>query len=109
MALVQIGVMKRVPTVEDLEAISSDLSEGLKAALRSARTIMEQRARENGLIVADLDDRQLLDYFTDAFIEAAPTAYAGLDRDTVQKVLRAMFSSIVTNISAAAESSRSIN
>lgn len=102
-------MMKRGPTVDDLETLSSELSEGLKTALRLARAIMEKKARESGVTVDDLDDHQLLEYFTDAFIEAAPAVYAGMHRDTVQKVLRAMFSTIVMDISAEADGARSIH
>lgn len=101
--------MKRVPIGDDLEILSSELSEGLKSALRLARAIMEERVREGGVTADDLDDHQLLEDLTDAFIEAAPAAYAGMHRDAVRKVLRTMLSTIVLDLSAQAGSRRSIH
>ncbi len=98
-----------MPTGDDLEILSSELSEGLKSALRLARAIIEERVREGGVTVDDLDNHHLLEDFTDAFVEAAPAVYAGMHRDTVRKVLRAMLSTIVLDISAQADSSRSIH
>lgn len=105
----KLGVMKRVPTVEDLEALSVDISEGLKTALRSARANMEREVRQSGLTVSDLDDQQLLDLFADEFIKAAAAAYSGLHRETVQKVLRAMLSSMVVDIAAEGGGEKSIH
>lgn len=107
--LSKLGVMKRVPTVEDLEALSVDISEGLKTALRATRANMEREVRQRGLTVSDLDDQQILDLFADEFIKAAPAAYSGLHRETVQNVLRAMLSRMVGDIAAEGGDNKSIH
>lgn len=101
--------MREPPTVEDLEAFAEQLNGPLGAALRAAGVIIERRMRERGQAWADLDDRQLVDLFLAAFMEAAPTAYSPSERAVVEAAVEAMARSIYMELAATADGSKSLN
>lgn len=102
--------MQREPaTLDDLEAFAEQLRGPMGTALRAAGVIIERRMRERGVEWGDLDDRQVVDLFTSAFMEAAPHAYSHIDRSVVEKAVAAMARSITMELAATSDGSRSIN
>lgn len=102
--------MKREPaTVDDLEAFAERLEGPLGRALLAAGVIIERRMRERGLEWGDLDDQQVVDLFTSAFMEAAPHAYSHIDRLIVEKAVAAMAKCITMELAATSDGSRSMN
>ena len=102
--------MKREPpTVEDLEAFSDQLEGPLGVALRETGAIIQKRMRERGQAWADLDDRQVVEVFLTAFMEAAPRAYPHKNPADVERAVAAMVQGVWMEIAATAVSSPSVN
>lgn len=96
-------------TLEDLEAFAEELKGPLGTALRTTGVILEQRMRERELTWADLDDKQVVELFLSAFMEAAPTAYSSSERAVVEAAVETMARSIYMELAATADGSRALN
>lgn len=96
-------------TLEDLEAFAEELKGPLGTALRTTGVILEQRMRERELTWADLDDKQVVELFLSAFMEAAPRAYPHKNPADLERAVGAMTEGIRMEMAATADGSQSLN
>jgi len=96
-------------TLEDLEAFAEELKGPLGTALRTTGVILERRMRERELTWADLDDKQVVELFLSAFMEAAPRAYPHKNPADLERAVAAMTEGIRIEMAATADGSQSLN
>lgn len=90
-------------TLEEVEAFADQLEGPLGTALRGAGEIIEQRMRERGQQWPDLSDRDVVDLFVTAMMQAAPEAYSSTSRDVVENAVADMADSTYMELAANAD------
>lgn len=100
---------RRSMTPEDLYAFAERLDGPLGIAFKSAHALIRHRIHLAGRGPSDFSKGEFLTLFLDAFSDAAPSAYAHLDRETVDEAVQRMAANVRMKAAANADGGEALN
>lgn len=100
---------RRTLTSEDLHAFAERLEGPLGTALRSAHALIKDRMHRTGRDPSNFSKDEFLALFLEVFADAAPSAYAHLDRETVDRAVQRMAANVRMKSAANADGGEALN
>ncbi|WP_341018839.1 hypothetical protein [Brevundimonas diminuta] len=96
-------------TPEDLDAFAERLDGPLGIAFKSAHGLIRDRMHRTGRDPSDFSKGEFLTLFLEAFADAAPSAYAHLDRESVDRAVQRMAANVRMKSAANADGGEALN